>query len=66
MKVKDLSHQNLNGFIGVCLDQTMVYILKQYCSRGSLQVRVVMLMWQSAGACRHIQGSLQVRFVIAR
>ena len=37
-KVKDLSHENVNSFIGACLDLPVVYILSAICAKGSLQV----------------------------
>ena len=35
---KELNHDNVARFIGACVETPYVYILSQYCSRGSLQV----------------------------
>ncbi|ESO84762.1 hypothetical protein LOTGIDRAFT_236119 [Lottia gigantea] len=34
---KELSHDNINRFIGACIELPEVYIVTQYCQRGSLQ-----------------------------
>jgi len=36
--IKEMSHDNINRFIGACLDQPTVCIVTQYCTRGSLKV----------------------------
>jgi len=40
-KMKDLSHQNINPFIGACVEPGNICILSQYCTKGSLQVNKV-------------------------
>ena len=35
--MKDLNHENLNTFIGVCFHGPTIYVLTVYCSRGSLE-----------------------------
>lgn len=35
--MKDLSHDHLVKFYGLCIEQNDCYILTEYCSRGSLQ-----------------------------
>ncbi|XP_060597382.1 receptor-type guanylate cyclase Gyc76C-like isoform X2 [Ruditapes philippinarum] len=35
--IRDLRHDNLNPFIGACLDSPTVLIVTSYCSKGSLQ-----------------------------
>ena len=37
--MKDLNHQNINTFIGACVDPGNICILTQYCNKGSLQVK---------------------------
>ena len=36
--MKDLTHQNINTFIGACVEPGNICILSQYCAKGSLQV----------------------------
>ena len=33
-----MSHTNINGFVGACVDTDNVSLIYEYCSRGSLQV----------------------------
>lgn len=35
---KELNHDNVARFIGACVETPHVYILTQFCQRGSLQV----------------------------
>ena len=37
MQLKDMSHENVNSFMGACIQPSEVYILTLYCSKGSLQ-----------------------------
>lgn len=36
--MKEMSHDNVNRFVGACIDPPHVCILTQYCARGSLKV----------------------------
>ena len=36
--MRDLRHDNVNPFIGACVDPPNILILTEYCSKGSLQV----------------------------
>lgn len=38
MMRKEMNHENINRFIGACIDLPRVYIVSQFCSRHSLQV----------------------------
>lgn len=38
LKIKDLSHENLNWFAGACVDAPHICLVWHYCARGSLQV----------------------------
>ena len=35
---KELNHDNITRFIGACVETPHVYILTQFCQRGSLEV----------------------------
>ena len=39
--MKEMSHDNINRFVGACVDQPNVWIVTHYCARGSLKVSVL-------------------------
>ncbi|XP_006814973.1 atrial natriuretic peptide receptor 1-like [Saccoglossus kowalevskii] len=36
-KIRDIRHDNLNQFVGVCVDPPNICFVEQYCQKGSLQ-----------------------------
>ena len=38
LQMKDITHENLNVFVGACVDPPNICILWHYCAKGSLLV----------------------------
>jgi len=41
--LRELRHDNVNSFIGACIETTRVLIVTDYCAKGSLYVSAVLL-----------------------
>lgn len=39
--MRGMTHDNINLFLGACVDPPHICVLGQYCSKGTLQVRRV-------------------------
>ncbi|GAU93743.1 hypothetical protein RvY_05634-2 [Ramazzottius varieornatus] len=35
-KMRDMVHENMNRFVGICVEDTQVQVLTEYCTKGSL------------------------------
>lgn len=44
-QMKDLAHENLIRFVGICVDDQHISILTEYCEKGNL--RVIFLFFKS-------------------
>ena len=42
--MRDMSHENVNQFVGLCTDPPNICIAMVYCNRGSLQVTSVVVI----------------------
>jgi hypothetical protein len=40
-QMRQMTHENINTFVGACIDPPKAAILMGFCSRGSLQVSVL-------------------------
>ena len=40
VQVRDIHHDNLTRFVGAVIDKDYNYIVTEYCSKGSLQVKL--------------------------
>ena len=38
LKIREVNHENLNIFVGACVEPPNICIIWQYCSKGSLRV----------------------------
>ena len=59
-QMHDLSHDNLNTFIGICVRDNIDYIMSKYCSKGSLQVCIHHTMYTQCLVVVHFGFSLIV------
>ena len=41
LQMCDMNHENVNGFVGICIDRPNICIVTQYWPRGSLQVSLI-------------------------
>jgi len=39
--MRELRHDNINPFLGACIDSPVIMIVTAYCSKGSLQVYIL-------------------------
>lgn len=44
LQVRDLIHENINQYIGMCIESPNVCIVSIFCTRGSLQVNEISLL----------------------
>ena len=45
--MKELNHDNLNGFIGAGIESPTIFIVTNYCSKGSLQVTIYIFTYNT-------------------
>lgn len=38
VQMKDMNHENLNKFFGLCIDVANIFVVTEHCDRGSLSV----------------------------
>jgi hypothetical protein len=43
LQMRDLRHDNVNSFIGACIDPPQIILVTEYCSKGCLQVSNISL-----------------------
>ena len=52
--MKDINHQNVNTFVGACVNPGQICVLTQYCNKGSLQVKRIwcclVLSWRKSAS----------------
>ena len=44
LQVRDLIHENINQYIGMCIESPNVCIVSIFCTRGSLQVNTISIL----------------------
>ena len=49
-QIRDIRHDNINPFIGACIDGPDILVVSAYCAKGSLQVgrQPVATVWERA------------------
>lgn len=40
-EISEVNHQNINTFVGACVENPEICIVTQYCNKGSLQVKLI-------------------------
>lgn len=47
-KMKEMNNENIDHFIGLCIDIPNIFYLMEFCSKGSLQVSDVMHIYMTS------------------
>ena len=46
LQMREMAHENINMFVGACIDPPNICILTNYCSKGTLQVGTITMTSQ--------------------